>query len=451
MNKLPINLICVLILLVGMISFQPHYAFAEQVELTPDTNILFDSTGKVIDTYYCKQVEGQFTQSIIDCIEKPIRKAVLEPDPERGLLAMVSKFMVDIFYATVVLVIAIYGIKLMTGQRNAFNSGFGLILRIGICFMLMFNMYGFGDKMFDIFYGIANLNNVGGATPWGQIDFFFAKFMGFATNEQNAIRDGIAALLAGSLLSKNLGIMITLVGSACVIAILLFIFQAVYLYLISIMAFAVLVVISPIVFTLYVFQYRWTERFLNKWFDIFLTTMLTPLLMFSFLGLFMDIPVQTGPPAPGIFTTTVNEVFTKLGGTDYAQRCLRTDIPFMSSWLLPANNSMADVLACPPPLAPGCDQQDRDTSSVQAFVNPYLPNGVNYSPLNAPLIDCGKNDERIKYGVFFVLVKLLFYAVLVNVMLKRIPDIVEDLAGGISTGVHELASPINRAMQSISR
>jgi len=243
--------------------------------------------------------------------------------------------------------------------------------------------------------------------------------------------------------------MITIAGTICVVTMLLFIFQAVYLYLISLIVFGMLVVISPIVFALYIFQYRWTDRFMTKWFDIVLSTMLAPLLMFAFLSLFLDTPVQMGPSNPGIFTRQVDKIFDKLGGTDYVQRCLRTDVPFMSSWLLPANNSMADVLACPPPLAPGCDQENVDTNSMQTFVNPYLNRALNYAPLNVPLIDCGAGDERMKIEVYFALVELLFYALVVNIMLRHIPDIAQDLANGVATGAAELASPINRVVHSM--
>ncbi len=454
------NVIFILSLLAAFVFLQPNVAYAESQELTPDSNILFDSSKKIIDTYYCKPIPGQFTQTIIDCIEKPIRKAVLDPDPNRGLLAMVSKYMMEFLFAAIVLTITIFGIRLMTGQRNAINNGFGLLIRIGVCLMLTYSLYGFGDKFFDIFYQISTLTNIGESTtplfastntitPWMQIDGFLGKLLGFASDKPNAIREGIAALLSGSLLSKNLGIMITIAGTICVVTMLLFIFQAVYLYLISLIVFGMLVVISPIVFALYIFQYRWTDRFMTKWFDIVLSTMLAPLLMFAFLSLFLDTPVQMGPSNPGIFTRQVDKIFDKLGGTDYVQRCLRTDVPFMSSWLLPANNSMADVLACPPPLAPGCDQENVDTNSMQTFVNPYLNRALNYAPLNVPLIDCGAGDERMKIEVYFALVELLFYALVVNIMLRHIPDIAQDLANGVATGAAELASPINRVVHSM--
>ncbi len=452
--------ITLILLMAGIILFQPHTALAESVELTPNTDILFDSTNKIIDTYYCKSVPGQFTQSIINCIEKPIRKAVLDPDPKKGLLAGVSKYMMDFLYAATVLTLAIFGIRLMTGQRNALNNGFGILVRIGIAFMLTTILYGFGDKFFGIFYEVSTLTNIGGTTgplmastntitPWMQIDEFLGKLLGFASNEPNAIRKGIAALLSGSLLSKNLGVMITIVGTICVVVILLFIFQAVYLYLISLVVFGMMVVISPIIFALYIFQYRWTDRFMTKWFDIVISSMLIPLLMFAFLSLFLDTPVQMGPPNPGIFSKLVDKVFISLGGNDYADRCLRTDVPFMSSWLLPTNNSMADVLACPPPLAPGCERENVDSSSMQTFVNPYLNRGLNYAPLNVPLIDCGLGDEKMKLEVVYALLDLLFNALLINIMLKIIPEIAQDLANGVTTGAADISSPINSAVRSM--
>lgn len=429
-------------LLSAIVVLQPGSSYAEIV--TPDT----DLTEHFLGTYSCDFPSGQFTEAIIKCIEIPVRKAVLKPGT--GLAVSVAHYSMLIFGPLALLAMMILGIRVMNGERNARALGISFLIRLGIIFFLGMNVIWFATKSFDIFDQIVAIGNKG-VLPWTQIDLFLNSLMEFGTDDPASINKGIVLLLNGSFLSKNLGAMLTIVGVFIIFYMLLFSIQAVYLYISSVIGFAVLIIIFPIVFTFYIFHYKWTERFFTKWFDIALSLMLTPLLMFAFLGIFMDTPSTTGgAPTPGALTKLVDDIFTKLGGKDYVQRCLRVDQPFMSSWLMPTDPNFVDDTACPKN-NPNCTEKNKDSNSVQTFMNPLLYRSLNYSPLYVPMIDCGINDRKIKIAVFQKMLELLIYVVLIQSMLSKIPSISSDLSKGVSTSVSDIMSPVHTALNMAGR
>lgn len=440
-----------LALFVAIVFLQPRTVFAAAAETA-------DLTLPEVGTYTCNPPPGQLVEAIVRCVEAPVRAAVLKAfdatNPSRsGLLAKTSYYMFQIVKVMLILAIVLFGIRILNFRNNPFAVGVGLLIRIAIVMLLVYNngAYNFGGyatNFFNMFDEIVNLGNQGGVSPWRQIDAFLSDLIGFVTNEPSEINRGIIALLNGSFFAKNFGILLTVVGVFAIITLIKFILQAVYLYLASIIAFGLLIAIVPIFIPFFIFGY--TERYLTKWFDLIISTILTPLLMFSFLGIFLDVPpVGLGPPSPGILRTTVERIFIALGngnyddGKNYIERCLRSNQP-VGSYLLATDANMSERLVCPPPLLPDCPERDKVKSSVQIFMNPFVYRSFNYSPLNVPMIDCGINDSNIKRDVFLELLNLLIYAYIIKEMLKKIPDISSDLASGMSTGVSSLTPQIKR-------
>lgn len=210
-------------------------------------------------------------------------------------------------------------------------------------------------KLYDAYDEIVNMGNASNTTIWAQIDLFLSDLLGFTTGARGSIKEGIIALLNGSIFAKSLGVMLSLIGVFAVANLLMLILQTMYLYLASFMAFSFLICLGPLFILFFIFGY--TERFFSKWFELIITTFLTPLLLFAFLGIFInETPPQNGStqPTPGLIKQAVIDVFVALGngnyseGKNYVKRCLLPAQPLLSSFLLPTDSNLADKMACPP-------------------------------------------------------------------------------------------------------
>lgn len=407
-------------------------------------------------TYECKMLPGQLVEALIDCIRTPVKAVVLKPDngtENIGLLAFISKYMAKFLILVTILAIVIFGLKVFNVRNNPYTVGVGLLIKIGIAFILLNNLGGFATKLFDVFDELVNLGNNGGVSIWKQIDLFMSELFGFVTDSPGDIEKGIITLLNGSIFSKNIGIMLSIVGVFAIGSVIMFILQSMYLYLSSFIGFAFLLAISPIFILFFVFNY--TERFFSKWFELVIATILTPMLMFAFLGIFLDTASpDSATPTPGIIRQAVDRVFEALGngdkaeGHNYVKRCLTPAQPLVGSYLLPTDSNMIDKLACPPPLLV-CDERDKNNSSVQTWLNPYLFKSFNYMPFTVVTLDCGEKDQDIKRNVYLALLTLFLYVAFINSMLHKIPDIATDLANGVSVGVSHISTPVMGILKSL--
>lgn len=461
-----LSILCVILFTVVTFLY-PHDA-APAVNAIPAPDLSVFNPG----TYTCEapvDYDGHYTQLIIECIEPTIKNAVL--NPTSGLLTRISSFMSGLLPAVITLAIALFGVRVISGEQNIAPIGFGLMIRIGVVLMLSAGFGGYAGSMFDILDELVSLTTPDGFTPWTHIDAFIGKLLGFTTCTlppvvvctTSSLKDGIIALLAGSFFAKNLGVMVTLVGGFAIFVLFKFIFNAVYLYLSSVLAIGFLLIISPMVIPFFVFTY--TEHFLIKWFRLLVSTMLTPMLMFAILPIFLSpqpakpaipasppfAPVPATPASEGIFKDIINEIFT-IVPPDYLKECVRQDQPLTSSWLIPTDKTVRDAVACvgKPNL---CPEIDKFTSALQIFNNANLSNAFNYSAFNFPVIDCGEgdtnpstaiieNDFYIKYQVFSKLFTMVIFALLLNSMLGIIPTIASNIAQGTTVGAARMSSSL---------
>lgn len=443
-----------LMLLAGMMFVQPEQSLAADDAKTVDLTKYNPNALK------CDMPPGQLLQPLVDCITTPIRAAVLKPatgptDKNMGLLAFVCYYMGKLVIWAMYLAIAIFGLKVLGLRNNPFTVGLGLLIKLGIIFFIISNFGGLGDKLYQSFDQIVNFANISGTTVWAQIDAFLSDLLGFVTGDTNSIDQGILALLNGSIFAKGMGIMITVIGLFAVGSLLLFIFQAVYLYLSSFLGFGFLLAIAPIFVVFLMFNY--TERYFSKWLELIISSVLTPLLLFSFMGIFLDIQPQGGGPVqPGLLRQSVDNVFIALGmgdkaeGKSYVKRCVMPNQPLFSSYMLPTDSNLVDKLACPPPLLPNCSERDRN-NGVPTWFDSSLFRSFDYMPFTITKIECGTFDDEIKKNVIEALIILFIYGAIINAMLHRIPDIAQDLANGVNVGISSLSTPIQSLVSMIRR
>lgn len=385
--------------------------------------------------------DGRYTQLIVDCIRIPVKNAVLGTSNSSiiGLLPLMSAYMTTITAILMALAVIFFGIKLLAGEPNVGSTAFSTILRLGFVLAFSMELADLGETVFNIFDQLLNLVTPAGFSPWVQIDAFLGKLLGFAPGTQ--IQDGILGMLNGSFFAKNFGLMLSLVGIFTVISLLLFIFHVTYLYLSSIIAIGFLLLISPIIIPFALFNY--TKRLSEKWLNMLISSMLTPMIMFALLTMFLGIP---GKPAPddGVFQEYIDQIFLALG-PDYLNQCIHAKQPLTKAWLLPTDANKWNTIACENNTA-ACTEIDKNYSPTQLFMYQNANRSLNYSPFNVQIFDCGIRDASIKKEVMKYLFLILFMTVIMNSILSRIPSVASDISGGAATGVTNLISPVTTIM-----
>jgi hypothetical protein len=381
--------------------------------------------------------DGRYTQLVIDCIKIPVKNAVLGTSNSSiiGLLPLMSIFMITVTSSLMVLAVMFFGIRLLAGEPNVKHDAFTTILRLGFVLAFSSQLGGLGESVFNIFDQLLSLVTPAGFSPWVQIDDFIGKLLGFAPGTE--IQDGILGMLNGSFFAKNFGLMLSLVGIFTIISLLLFIFQATYLYLSSIIVIGFLLTISPIIIPFALFNY--TKRIPEKWLSMLISSMLTPMIMFALLTMFLGIP---GRPAPedGVFKEYIDQIFQTLG-PEYLSRCIHAKQPLTKAWLLPTDADKWNTIACKNNTA-ACTEISKNYSPTQLFMYQNANKSLNYSPFNVQIFDCGVNDPAIKQTVMKYLFLILFTTVIMNSILKVIPRVSSDISRGAATGVENLMSPV---------
>ncbi len=403
------------------------------------------------NTYRCiKPDSTKYTEQIVECFNLPIRNSVLNPTD--GLLLKLSEFMSTILQSVIVIAIALFGVRMIAGEQNLAPQAISLILKIGIMLFLVDNVGGYAGSFFGIFDQALTLVTPG-ITPWQMIDSFLGEILGFATfdSPDRTIKDGIIGLLQGSLFAKNFGAMLSIVGGFAIFSLLLFIFQTVYLYLSSILAIAFLILLIPIIGPFIIFGY--TGRFLDKWLDLFIYSIITPMLMFAFMAFFLSPDPTSG--SKGLFKDSADKIMLIIdpaytGRTDYLKRCLHPNEPviFSSNMSTEPNvyNYLEDLTKSP--------TIPSEAAPVQTFMNPNLQKAFDNNIINLRVtkFDCGgPEDGKMKMDLLYELIILLILAILMNSMLTRIPSIASDIARGATTGVTNLVTPLTSLINKMRR
>ncbi len=401
-------------------------------------------------TYICAAEPGEYTQAIVKCIQTPVRNAVLKPND--GLLAMMSKYMVSFLSPLFAVALIWLGVRAATGESSVFPRAMGLALRVGIVTASFYLIEKFipafyTDKYSPILFQTLDGSFIGKLNPWLEVDKVISRILGFA-DQSSSIKDGLIGLIDGSFFSKNFGIMLSVVGCFAIFSLLMLAVQILYVYLSSVILIGFLIITLPIFIPFIVFTY--TETYLAKWFNILLSSLLTPTLMFFFLALFMvTIPASgSDPERKGIFISIVDDIFATLP-PDYLDASLHRSMPLNRAILYPSDSEQYNFLACIGQSLGTCPDRYKFNSSTQYNINPNVSKGMNSNILRINKLDFGKKDDEIKKSLLKSLLELLMFAIILNLGVKLIPSISKDIAGGATAGLEGLASPLTRAIKSM--
>jgi hypothetical protein len=391
--KFPLRLIPVCLLVLLIITHNSGAAYAADPVLDMDT---------------CAPgfTEHDLTPKIVRCIEDSVIDAVL------NMLSALKAFLTPMAGALITLSFAIAGIRMVSGEKPGRSAMF--LIRITLITYFWFNLEYYGMALFDISQELITIVS-GGYSPWYQIDNFLGNLLGFGPTL--LLFQGVLGIIAGSLTGDSgIGFMVFAAGTHAVIALLMFIMNVVYTYLMSVIMLGFLIVISPIFLPWAVFFI--TERYLRKVIDLIISVILMPALLFAFVHLFMMI-----------FENMINGIIDVLPlGRDF-RGIWRINNPVFG-WVMPSDTSLTNRLQSvrmedfnnPPPI---------NTPAVGTTVNPFLRHAFSNGSFQLPSIDFGPTDPQWKKVLAYKFIALFLFAQLMKTMVTRIPEITGGIAGAV--------------------
>ena len=137
-----------------------------------------------------------------------------------------------------------------------------------------------------------DFKNLSHLSPWDKLDCRLFFYLGTATAEGRAWAFGVILILSGFLFPLVLiisfqQILFVLVALFYSIMIILTIVWAVHLYVLAMLAFAIITLVSPIFIPMMLFQV--TKPFFDGWLKELMAYTLYPVMIFAFLSLFMSV------------------------------------------------------------------------------------------------------------------------------------------------------------------
>lgn len=345
---------------------------------------------------------SDITAKVVYCVQNTIIRAV------SIILAAVSNYLTDTIGLAFVLALIVFAVRILGGENEIRPKAIAFLIRLGLVWMFSFGLAGIGGYLFDIMQELTRLA-AGGFSPWARIDTFLGRLFGYAPGL--LLSQGVLWLMAGlfsgaAAATMSLGLVMTILN------LLWFVFDVVYTYLTAIVIVGFLLILSPIIIPLALFQY--TERYFKRWTEVLIAAIITPMLLFAFLAMFLSI-----------FDVLIGNIFTTLGNNDY-QPFWRVQQP-ACAWQIPTdpnlNRQLGDV---------NVDiQPQQNIPPAQVNINPF-GQGLNLCSFTFPGIDFGSQNLQILQSLIFNLLALWLFTSILKSTIHKIPEVASSIAGAAS-------------------
>jgi len=203
-----------------------------------------------------------YTAKVVKCVETSVKAAVVQ------LMTQLSNFMTPIVAAMLTFSVAVYGMRMFTGQFEGVASTGAYVLRVWLIGIFYYNLGGFSQAIFDIEDWLVNL--VVGTSPWTIIDGLLGKIVGAGPSMTDGVdaTKGLLGILGAAAVSPAATSIVFFVGISALINFLLFIFRLVMTYLTAIVMIGFMIAISPLIIPMAMFKQQ-TEKYFNKWMNMF--------------------------------------------------------------------------------------------------------------------------------------------------------------------------------------
>ncbi len=377
--------------------------------------------------------DWEFTTKLVDCIEGTIRDAVLR------MMDVISTEFGWVVSVLSTLVVMFYGVRTATGEKELLKRTATLAIKLAFVALFMNMLPTVVDWVFAIFKELLALV-VGGISPWQRIDIFLGNLVGFGPSI--LLLNGVMGLVGAAAFSSNVGLTMFFFGIIGILNLLTFILSVIYTYLLAFLTIGFLLIFLPIMIPLGLFFY--TERYFRKWVDIIVSAILTPVLLFAFLWMFI-----------GVFDILIQNIFDILGGNDFKAYWRMNTSLF--SWMMPSDPN-ANVLMTGIPRNEDIPCVQRIMRApVQGNINPLARNSFDAGTLKTATLNFGANDVNIVQKLSYAFMTLWLFSSLMKSMVHLLPQVASSIAsvssniafGGNSAIVGRLQQAIGQTQSSL--
>lgn len=254
---------------------------------------IIDPSGEVCSAY------PGFAYKVVTCIRDTVIEAV------RLFLVPFSEYMANTIIVAMTLAVVLYGTLLTVGRISApRRDGFTLAIKIGCVALFAYNLGGFFplllwalDDMLDtvtLYMSFGVFLNCS-TNLWIRVDCALGEIIGGFGNGTILV-SGIIGFLITCLFSGTAGLALFLLGLKFLMLIVTGIAHAAYTFIMSYVAMAVMVCVSPLFVPMVLF--RTTRGYFEKWLRLLIGFFLQPIILFAFLAMFLqalEITVFSGP------------------------------------------------------------------------------------------------------------------------------------------------------------
>lgn len=346
----------------------------------------------------------EFTTKLVKCIEGTIRQSVI------AMMVATSSEFGWLTGVIATLVITFYGVRISMGERELLRRTSTLFIKLAfvVAFMNMLpTIVGWIFSVLDQFLMLV----VGGISPWVRIDAFLGNLVGFGPSI--VLLNGLLGLVGAAIFSSKVGFAMFFFGIMAILNLLMFILALIYTYLQAFLTIGFLLILMPIAIPLALFFY--TERYFKKWCDIIVSAIITPVLLFAFVWMFL-----------GIFDILIQNIFDILGGNDFRAYWRHNTSIF--SWLMPSDPNTNVMMQN---LSTGTDVPCVDRTSKPAVplnISPMLKDSLDAGVIKTATMNFGANDVNIVQKLSFAFTTLWIFSSLMKSMVYMLPDIAASIA-----------------------
>lgn len=243
---------------------------------------------------------GGLTTRLIACVRDSIIYATA------NTIGPISDYLAKTIAIACMLAVVLWGVKVMGGKPvNLSADGMVLGIKIGAVMFFTASFGGMFPVMLNALEGLLSIvaapalsmlpnegcqvaARSGGEAAvmgvWDIVDCYINSLIGGIFSEFT-LSFGIVGFLVGILLSSPVGLFIALMGFYMIGLLLLAVARALYIFITSYIAFAIMVIISPLFIPTILFKS--TKGYFDQWLKLTVSFMLQPVFMFAFLVMFL--------------------------------------------------------------------------------------------------------------------------------------------------------------------
>lgn len=270
------------------------YAFNSPPALDPVTGVVCPNPGAAT---IADEKKG-LTRRVMPCIKENIITAT------NNFLGPFSNYMSSAVAAACTLAVALWGALVASGRHGAITREMAVLaIKVGCVIAFTSNFAGLFPWLLDAMDDLLGrvglytmtagqlLNNPNCMTwpgdtaillVWSRIDCAIETLIGGVFSDFSLVF-GIVGFLFACIFSGPIGIFVAMLGFYLVFQLLLIAVHALYIFISAYIAFAIMIMVSPICIPTILFSY--TKGIFDKWLRLTLSFIMQPVILFAYLSM----------------------------------------------------------------------------------------------------------------------------------------------------------------------